>query len=114
MPFFVKTEIIKKEHLIDNDFRSGRANRDFFINLFYQKTGLARCLRKMNDYGVLAAYLKPFSKIVGMMQFDLFHIYTVDEHTLSVLSNVRYMSSNECKKKHNFVYEIFKRQDEDV
>ena len=96
-------------HLIDNDFRSDRANRDFFINLFYQKTGLARCLRKMNDYGVLAAYLKPFSKIVGMMQFDLFHIYTVDEHTLSVLSNVRYMSSNECKKKHNFVYEIFKR-----
>ena len=62
----------------------------------------------MNDYGVLASYLKPFSRIVGMMQFDLFHIYTVDEHTLSVLSNVRFMSTKECQKKYPFVFEIFK------
>ena len=70
----------------------------FFINLFYQKTGLTRYLRKMNDYGVFSGILKPFSKIVGMIQFDLFHIYTVDEHTLSVLSNVRYMSSENAKR----------------
>ena len=44
-----------------------------------------------------------------MMQFDLFHIYTVDEHTLSVLSNTRFMSTDDCKKQHGFVYEIFKK-----
>ena len=96
-------------YLIDNNFRNKKKNREIFISIFYQKTGVTRCLRKMNDYGVLAAYLKPFSKVVGMMQFDLFHIYTVDEHTLSVLSNVRYMSSDHCMDKRPFVFEIFKK-----
>ena len=96
-------------HLIDKKFRNDPNNRKLFIDIFFQKNGVARALRKMNDYGVLAAYLKPFSKIVGMMQFDLFHIYTVDEHTLSVLSNTRYMSSQECKLKHNFVHEVFEK-----
>ena len=96
-------------YLIDKNFRTSDENKKLFISIFYQKNGVARCLRKMNDYGVLAAYLKSFSKIVGMMQFDLFHIYTVDEHTLSVLSNTRYMSSKNCKIKYPFVYEVFKK-----
>mgnify|MGYP001293636686 CR=1 FL=1 len=96
-------------YLIDNNFRNNPANKRLFMSIFFQKNGIARCLRKMNDYGVLEAYLKPFSRVVGMMQFDLFHIYTVDEHTLSVLSNTRYMDSNECKIKYTFVYEIFKK-----
>lgn len=96
-------------HLINKQFRSSAVNRKMFIDIFYQKNGISSTLRKMNDYGVLSAYLKPFSKIVGMMQFDLFHIYTVDEHTLSVLSNTRYMSTQDCKSKYSFVYEIFKK-----
>ena len=71
------------------------------MEYFFTNNGVARCLRKMNDYGILAAYLKPFSKIVGMMQFDLFHIYTVDEHTLAVFSYARYMSTKDCKNKYN-------------
>ena len=96
-------------YLIDKKFRTSDKNKKLFISIFYQKNGVARCLRKMNDYGVLAAYLKAFSKIVGMMQFDLFHIYTVDEHTLSVLSNTRYMSTQNCKIKYPFVYGVFKK-----
>ncbi len=96
-------------HLINKQFKSCADNRKMFIDIFYQKNGISSTLRKMNDYGVLSAYLKPFSKIVGMMQFDLFHIYTVDEHTLSVLSNTRYMSTQDCKSKYSFVYEIFKK-----
>ena len=96
-------------YLIDKKFRTSDKNKKLFISIFYQKNGVARCLRKMNDYGVLAAYLKSFSKIVGMMQFDLFHIYTVDEHTLSVLSNTRYMGTQNCKIKYPFVYEVFKK-----
>ena len=95
--------------LIDNNFRNNKKNKELFISIFYQKKGVIKSLRKMNDYGVLAAYLKPFGKIVGMMQFDLFHIYTVDEHTLSVVSNTRFMSTNDCKDKYSFVYEIFKK-----
>ena len=95
-------------YLINKDFRSNIIYRELFISIFYQRTGITKILRKMNDYGVLSAYLKPFSKIVGMMQFDLFHIYTVDEHTLSVLSNTRYMSTEDCKVKYPFVFEVFK------
>ena len=96
-------------HLIDNSFRNNPKNKKLFIGIFLQRNGVTRTLRKMNNYGVLSAYLKPFAKIVGMMQFDLFHIYTVDEHTLSVLSNTRYMSTSGCKKNYNFVYQIFKK-----
>ena len=95
--------------LIDNNFRNNTKNKELFISIFYQKKGVIKSLRKMNDYGVLAAYLKPFGKIVGMMQFDLFHIYTVDEHTLSVVSNTRFMNTNECRDKYSFIYEIFKK-----
>jgi len=101
-------QIKESLYLIDKNFKSQKKNKELFLSIFYQKNGVARCLRKMNDYGVLASYLKPFSRIVGMMQFDLFHIYTVDEHTLSVLSNARFMSTEECKKKYPFVFEIFK------
>lgn len=102
-------DIRESLYLIDKNFRNNPKNKKLFISIFYQKDGVARCLRKMNDYGVLAAYLKPFSRIVGMMQFDLFHIYTVDEHILSVLSNTRYMSTSNCNLKYSFVYEIFKK-----
>jgi YjbE family integral membrane protein len=81
-----------------------------YVGLFFILiVGLQLIIGGLNDYGVLSAYLKPFSKIVGMMQFDLFHIYTVDEHTLSVVSNTRYMSTQDCKSKYSFVYEIFKK-----
>ena len=101
-------DIRESLYLINKDFRSNSKNKKLFMDIFLQDNGVARCLRKMNDYGILAAYLKPFSKIVGMMQFDLFHIYTVDEHTLAVLSYTRYMSTKDCKNKYSFVYEIFK------
>ena len=96
-------------NLIDNNFRNNPENKKLFFKVFLQKNGVTSSLRKMYDYGVLAAYLKPFSKIVGMMQFDLYHIYTVDEHTLSVLSNTRYMSTLDCKNNYNFIYQIFKK-----
>lgn len=94
--------------LINKNFKNNEKNKKLFMQIFLQKDGVSRCLRKMNDYGVLATYLKSFSKIVGMMQFDLFHIYTVDEHTLSVLSNTRYMASKDCKINYTFVHEVFK------
>ena len=76
-------------HLIDEDFRRNPVAHEYFIELFRQGTGLTHELHRMNRYGVLAAYLPIFGKIVGQMQHDLFHVYTVDEHTMFVVRNLR-------------------------
>ena len=76
-------------YLIDDDFRSTPACRELFISLLRQPEGITHQLRRMNRYGLLAAYIPAFGKIVGQMQYDLFHVYTVDEHTLNVLRNLR-------------------------
>ena len=74
---------------IDDNFRRDPKAHALFIELFRQGTGLTHELRRMNRYGVLAAYLPVFGHIVGQMQHDLFHIYTVDEHTMFVVRNLR-------------------------
>jgi [protein-PII] uridylyltransferase len=73
---------------INSRFRRDPANRARFMEIM-RSEGLTRCLRKMNLYGVLGKYLPEFGKIVGQMQHDLFHVYTVDEHILMVVRNLR-------------------------
>src|SRR5690606_6290676 len=51
--------------------------------------GVLHAFRRMNDYGILSRYLPPWRRIVGQMQHDLFHVYTVDQHILMVLRNLR-------------------------
>jgi len=75
--------------LINTRFRSDPAMRALFVSIFRQPVKLVRTIRLMNRFGVLAAYLPAFDAIVGRMQYDLFHIYTVDEHTLHVIRNLR-------------------------
>ncbi len=76
-------------YLIDVEFRRNPRCHELFIELFRQGTGLTHELRRMNRYGVLAAYIPLFGDIVGQMQHDLFHVYTVDEHTMFVVRNLR-------------------------
>jgi len=75
--------------LINDDFRNDLACQSLFIELLKQPQGITHELRRMNRYGVLAKYLPAFNDIVGLMQHDLFHVYTVDEHTLTVIRNMR-------------------------
>ncbi len=75
--------------LIDDDFRNDPHCRSLFMELLKQPQGVTHQLRRMNRYGILAAYLPAFSNVVGQMQHDLFHVYTVDEHTLFVIRNLR-------------------------
>ncbi|HDP90442.1 MAG TPA: [protein-PII] uridylyltransferase [Thioalkalivibrio sp.] len=79
-------------HLIDDSFRNNLVCRRLFMEILRQSSGITRQLRRMNRYGVLAAYLPIFENIVGRMQYDLYHAYTVDEHTLMVLRNIRRLS----------------------
>lgn len=75
--------------LINRNFRKDLASRSLFMEILRQPSGITHELRRMNAYGVLGAYLPAFGRIVGQMQHDLFHVYTVDEHILFVLRNVR-------------------------
>lgn len=74
---------------INDDFRHDKRSKAYFMEILRQPYGITRALRRMNCYGVLAAYLPEFENIVGRMQYDLFHAYTVDEHTLFVIRNLR-------------------------
>ncbi len=84
--------IRKNLYLINDDFRNNKTANRYFIEIFRQSNGITHLLRRMNRYGVLAAYLPAFANIVARMQYDLFHIYTVDEHTLFVVRNLRRLS----------------------
>lgn len=79
-------------HLIDDKFRQNETARQMFIDIMHQPRGVTHELRRMNRYGILAAYIPAFEKIVGRMQYDLFHAYTVDQHTLFVVRNMRRLS----------------------
>lgn len=76
-------------HLIDDDFRQDPANAELFMQLLGGNNHLFTQLRRMGRYGILGAWLPEFGRVVGQMQFDLFHIYTVDAHTLQVVRNMR-------------------------
>ena len=75
--------------LIDRRFRKQREHRDLFMSILTSPTRVTRELRRMNEYGVLGRYLRAFGRVVGQMQHDLYHVYTVDEHILKVVRNLR-------------------------
>ncbi|MGR9115030.1 MAG: [protein-PII] uridylyltransferase [Gammaproteobacteria bacterium] len=99
--------IRKNLHLIDDDFRKNKNANHLFIEILRQPQGITHELRRMNRYGVLPAYLPPFAHIVARMQYDLFHIYTVDEHTLFVIRNLRRFSLEKHINELPFCNDIF-------
>ncbi len=76
-------------NLIDEEFRQNPRNHRLFLDIVRAPTGVTHELRRMKLYGVLGRYISVFGRIVGRMQYDLFHAYTVDAHTLFVVSNLR-------------------------
>jgi [protein-PII] uridylyltransferase len=81
--------------LIDEEFRQNPRNHRLFLDILRAPRGVTHELRRMNDYGVLGRYIPAFGRVVGRMQYDLFHAYTVDAHTLFVVSNLRRLASSE-------------------
>ncbi|MFO1504766.1 MAG: [protein-PII] uridylyltransferase [Steroidobacteraceae bacterium] len=75
--------------LIDEEFRQNPRHHRLFLEILRAPVGVTHELRRMNTYGVLGRYIPAFGRIVGRMQYDLFHAYTVDAHTLFVVSNLR-------------------------
>ncbi len=85
-------------HLIDDDFRANPKHAKLFIELLKAPYTLVSTLTRMRRYGVLGRYIPEYGQVIGQMQHDLFHIYTVDAHTMMVIRNMRrfrYRSSQE-------------------
>jgi [protein-PII] uridylyltransferase len=79
----------RARRLIDSTFRSKPEHRELFMRILRSPSRVHRELRRMNRYGVLGRYVPTFGHIVGQMQHDLYHVYTVDEHILKVVRNLR-------------------------
>ena len=75
-------------HLIDKPFRTDAEARRLFLDLMLKHGNPERALRRMNELGVLAAFIPEFAPIVAMMQFNMYHHYTVDEHTIQCIWNL--------------------------
>ncbi|MFT6408088.1 MAG: [protein-PII] uridylyltransferase [Arenicella sp.] len=74
---------------VNTQFRNDPDTKKLFLQLFkHNGIGLTNALARMNAYGLLGAYIPTFGAIVGQMQHDLFHVYTVDGHTLKVIENL--------------------------
>ncbi len=99
----------KNLHLINHDFRSAPEAIKLFLAILKAPRGVTHQLRQMNRHGILAVYLPCFSNIVARMQYDLFHIYTVDAHTLFVLRNLRRLSLEKHRDELPFCNSIFLR-----
>ncbi len=95
-------------HLIDDDYRDDLRNQSLFLEIMRQPRHVGHELRRMHRYGVLSAYLPAFSIIEGLMQFDLFHVYTVDEHTLFVVRNMRRFEQDEFSERYPLCQQILK------
>ena len=81
--------LFNARHVMDTQYRNDPVNHATFMQILQEKDGLTHALRLMNQTSVLGRYLWVFRKIVGQMQHDLFHVYTVDQHILMVLRNMR-------------------------
>ncbi len=92
---------------IDDTFRYNKEANRLFMEILRQPIGVTHLLRRMNRYGLLATYLPAFGNIVARMQYDLFHVYTVDEHTLFVIGNLRRFSQEKYRYEQPFCYDVF-------
>jgi [protein-PII] uridylyltransferase len=81
--------IYNARDLMDRDWRRDPENRRLFMEILRQPEGITHAFRLMNQTSVLGRYLLNFRRIVGQMQHDLYHVYTVDQHILMVLRNLR-------------------------
>ena len=93
---------------IDKNYRSDPNNQKKFLDIFKSKNKVSRSLRLLSKCNILGKFIPAFGKIVAQMQHDLFHTYTVDEHTLNVIENIRRFTLDKWKHEFPECNEIFK------
>ncbi len=104
------TRLIRQNrHRTDQRFRDDIRCRSLFMEILRQPQGLTHALRRMHAYGILGRYLPAFGRISGRMQYDLFHVYTVDSHTLMVVRNLRRLAMHEHRDELPFCSDLMRR-----
>lgn len=96
-------------HLIDDAFRSDLAVTTLFMELLRTPHALDQSLSAMKKYNVLGRYLPEFGQIIGQMQHDLFHIFTVDAHTMRVIRNMVRLNSGEASPEYPLASRLIHR-----
>ena len=87
--------LMQSKDLIDDHYRDAPENKRMFMQIMKMPHGVSHALIDLNRWGILGQFLPEFERIVGQMQHDLFHAYTVDQHTLRVVRNLRYFTRSE-------------------
>ncbi len=98
--------ICDNSHLINEEFRNDPRNNRIFMDFLRSPFHIFSQLKRMKRYGILGRYIPAFDNIIGQSQFDLFHIYTVDAHTLLVIRNMRSFRLREQRKPFPIAYYI--------
>ncbi len=107
----VKRTIRTCLHLVDDALRTSPDACEAFMRILRRKARVAKTLRSMHELGVLGAYLPEFGGLNGLVQYDIYHIYTVDEHTLVALDNVESLGRDEAPAFLGKVFAEFERKD---
>ena len=98
-------------HLIDDEVRRSPAARDIFMRMLKRKHRAASTLRSMHELGALGAYLPEFGDLTCLVQYDLYHLYTVDEHTLVALERLEALGKSDGKGVLKMVYDQLERRE---
>jgi [protein-PII] uridylyltransferase len=96
---------------IDESFRQNPTHKALFMAIIRGRHHLYETFQAMKRYGVLGRYLPAFGQVIGLMQYDLFHIYTVDMHTLILLRNLQRFGNPDYEETFPVVSYIYKRLD---
>ncbi|WP_430459736.1 [protein-PII] uridylyltransferase [Thalassolituus sp. LLYu03] len=86
-------------HLIDDEYRTNPDNNRIFMQLMSNRSRVVRELTRMMRYGILGRYIPEFGRIIGMMEHDLFHIYTVDEHSFRMMRFLRHLRFGDVRER---------------
>jgi len=95
----------------DDELRASSAARDIFMRILRRKFRTAPTLRVMHDLGVLGAYLPEFGELTCLVQYDIYHLYTVDEHTLVAIDNLESLGTAHARAPLKTLFNQFKRRD---
>lgn len=99
----------ESRHLIDEKFRQTPENQQLFLQLFRYPGELVENLKRMSRYGILGLYLPEFGQVIGQMQHDLFHIYTVDAHTLLLVQYLCHFLQPQAKEDYPVAWHVMRR-----
>ncbi|NRB39602.1 MAG: [protein-PII] uridylyltransferase [Pseudomonadales bacterium] len=101
--------IRENRHQINDDFRNDARNIQLFNELLRSPRRIASQFKLMKRYGILGKYIPAFGQIIGQTQLDLFHIYTVDAHTIMVLKNMRRFTYEDMREKFPIATQVVRR-----